>query len=79
LVFERLKRRIEKDLNIKTCNFERTYAGYEQKNAGAWSWCCTVVGSEHLNIGSCESATDLLNKPEPLSFVDSMKIDREIC
>jgi len=62
--FERLAKRIEKDCGIKLEQFSRTYAGYWQRSNGAWVWDAYVDGCE--NIGSGESATELLKSKKPL-------------
>lgn len=63
--FDKLSKRIEKDLEIKTGKFRRCRPGYWQRSAGAWSWVCNEINEDgtlitSFDIGSSYSATDLL-------------------
>lgn len=75
-VFERLQKRIEKDLGIRLVNFRRTYAGYWQKVRGGWVWGASYADSGH-DIGSIYRATDLLKskKLNKIGFPYSDEID----
>lgn len=63
--FERLAIRIEKDCGLKLTDFRRTYVVYWQKSNGAYVWTARVKDSTK-EIGSCETATDLLKSKTPL-------------
>lgn len=79
-IFEKLAKRIEKELNIKvdTSSLRRTYAGYWQRESGAFSWEGCVYGYPLLRIGSCESATTLL-KARKIGIVGEHFNEIEIC
>lgn len=64
--FEKLQKRIQKDIGITLVNFRRTYAGHYQKSAGNWLWSAYDVESTAHDVGSCYSATELLKSKKPL-------------
>jgi hypothetical protein len=64
--FERLAKRIKKDLGIDLINFRRTYAGHHQKSAGNWIWGAYNAENAADDIGSCYSATELLKSKKKL-------------
>lgn len=62
--FEKLAKRIKEELNIeiKPSSLHRTYAGYWQLRAGAWSWVGELATSQDIPcyVGSCETVSNLL-------------------
>jgi hypothetical protein len=64
-VFDRLKNRIKKDLNIDADRFERTYAGINMQASGAHKWRCYYVGT-NKSFGSCYTASELLKNKSKL-------------
>ena len=48
-VSEKLKTRLEKDFGIIATDFKRTYAGYNQREEGAWRW---AARAGRYDIGS---------------------------
>lgn len=78
--FEKLAKRIREDLgiDIEIHSLHRTYAGYWQREAGAFVWEGCVYGYPLLRIGSCESATTLL-KAEKIGIVREHFNEIEIC
>ena len=67
-VFDKLKARIKNDLGYECSDFTRTYAGPWQKASGAWLWYARIEG--RFDIGSCERATVLVSRKEPLETID---------
>lgn len=62
---EKLTRKIYHDNGIicDPSTFKRTYAGYWQRSAGAFSWTmCGVRDSEYLIVGSIYPVTALIRK-----------------
>lgn len=78
--FEKLAKRISEELNIEInpSSLKRTYAGYWQREAGAFVWEGCVYGYPLLRIGSCESATTLL-KAKKIGIVGESFNEIEIC
>jgi hypothetical protein len=66
--FEKLAIRIERDCGIQLVNFRRTYVGFWQKGNGAYVWTANYKDSVH-EVGSCETATDLLKSKAPLQTI----------
>ena len=56
--FDKLQKKIERDLSLKANNFKRTYAGYWMQSQGAFKWTAVVNG--HFEIGSTYTAAELL-------------------
>ena len=65
----RLAKKIERDCNI-SCNpetFERTYAGRNQKLAGAFVWRMQLINGIHW-IGSVDPASEIIKQKYYLSI-----------
>ena len=78
--FERLAKRIEKDTGYKLIKFRRTYAGHWQKSGGNWVWGAYDAENEANDIGSCETATELLKSKKPLVYYEpGFPYSNEIC
>lgn len=56
-VSEKLKERLEKEFGITATNFKRTYAGWHQREEGAWRWSARTFKGD---IGSQYPMTYLL-------------------
>lgn len=76
-LFVRLADKIQNDLGIACMkdSLRRTYAGYWQRKAGAWSW--EGVTEDGRRIGSIWSVSELL-KSGKLGFVESVNFHTEI-
>ena len=76
-LFIRLADKIQEDLGIACMkdSLRRTYAGYWQRRAGAWSW--EGVTEDGRRIGSIWSVTALLKSPK-LGFVESVNWHSEL-
>jgi len=72
-MFDRLKKRIKRDLGLELSNFRRTYAGKHQKGSGAFVWTASDLKTDKT-YGSGESATTLVNRTEPLGIVEELRI-----
>lgn len=76
-LFVRLADKIQNDLGVVCMkeSFRRTYAGYWQRRAGAWSW--EGVTEDGRRIGSIWSVSELLKSPK-LGFVESVNWHTEL-
>ena len=66
--FEKLAKRIYKDTGVKLINFRRTYAGKNAKSAGGWSWTAIDAENKANDVGSIDTATELLKSKKPLIY-----------
>lgn len=67
--FERLAKRIKKDIGYNLVNFRRTYAGVHMRGSGAFVWIANIKGSNE-QISSTVSAIELLRKKIPLEIMN---------
>lgn len=76
-LFVRLTDKIQNDLGVVCVKdgFRRTYAGYWQRRAGAWSW--EGVTEDGRRIGSIWTVSELLKSPK-LGFVESVNWHTEL-
>lgn len=78
--FEKLAKRIERDTGLKLIKFRRTYAGFHQRSAGNWVWAAYDADNEANDIGSTETATELLRSKKPLIYYKpGWPYSNEIC
>lgn len=68
--FERLAQRLKKDLglDVDVSSFKRTYASKWMKLDGAFVWTVNLKSNRIKNVGSCQTATQLVNSKAPLTM-----------
>ena len=69
-VFEKLAKRLKDDLGLKVKpdSLQRTYCGYWQLKAGAYSWIGYLDCESSIMVGSCDTASDCVNKKYKLEM-----------
>lgn len=66
--FERLAKRLKKDIGYDLVDFRRTYAGIHMRGSGAFVWVSKIKGT-NTEISSTVTATELLKKKAPLEIL----------
>lgn len=71
-VFEKLARRIKDDLGleVRPDSLQRTYHGCWQLKAGGYSWIGYLNSERPILIGSCDTASDCVNKRYKLEMLE---------
>ena len=75
--FERLAKRINKDIGYELVDFKRTYAGIHMRGSGAFVWTATIKDS-NAEISSTVTATELLKRKAPLAIAENGSIGQEL-
>lgn len=73
--FERLAKRIKKDMGYDLIDFRRTNAGVHMKGSGAFVWCAKIKDT-NLDISSTITATELLKKEEPIRLLENTTLSQ---
>jgi hypothetical protein len=74
--FEKLAKRLKKDIGYDLVDFKRTYAGIHMRGSGAFVWTAKIKGTNNL-ISSTITATELLQKKTPLHLMENAMATQE--
>lgn len=68
--FERLAQRLKNNLglDVDVSSFKRTYASKWMKSDGAFVWTCKLKNNSITEVGSSETATNLIKSKSSLTM-----------